>query len=98
MTSPQCWGLLFVWALLVRVGSVGTPCFALLTGFALVQASFEAAQLPPVHQTKPGMKALKVLPGQQDTCLPQASSVLLHLIHRQSDFAVLHEEYSQSAF
>ncbi len=30
-----------------------------------VQASFEAAQLPPVHQTKPGMKALKVLPGQQ---------------------------------
>ena len=30
-----------------------------------MQASFEAAQLPPVHQTKPGMKALKVLPGQQ---------------------------------
>ena len=29
-----------------------------------MQASFEAAQLPPVHQTKPGMKALKVLPGQ----------------------------------
>ena len=29
-----------------------------------LQASFEAAQLPPVHQTKPGMKALKVLPGQ----------------------------------
>lgn len=30
-----------------------------------MQASFEAAQLLPVHQTKPGMKALKVLPGQQ---------------------------------
>ena len=30
-----------------------------------MQASFEAAQLPPIHQTKPGMKALKVLPGQQ---------------------------------
>ena len=30
-----------------------------------MQASFEAAQLPPIHQTKPGMKVLKVLPGQQ---------------------------------
>ena len=30
----------------------------------LLQAGFEAAQQPPVHHTKPGMKALKVLPGQ----------------------------------
>ncbi|KAL3143939.1 hypothetical protein ABBQ32_003754 [Trebouxia sp. C0010 RCD-2024] len=31
-----------------------------------IEASFEAAQLPPVHQTKPGMKALKVLPVLPD--------------------------------
>lgn len=29
-----------------------------------LQATFEAAQQPPVHSTKPGMKALKVLPGE----------------------------------
>lgn len=31
-----------------------------------IEASFEAAQLPPVHQTKPSMKALKVLPVLPD--------------------------------
>lgn len=31
-----------------------------------IEASFVAAQLPPAHQTKPGMKALKVLPVLPD--------------------------------
>ena len=35
-----------------------------------IEATFEAAQLPPVHQTKPDMKAMKVLPGQ-----------ILHTVH-----------------
>lgn len=40
-----------------------------------VEASFEAAQLPPVHQTKPSMKALKVLPVLPDAERSQHSYV-----------------------
>ncbi|DBA95535.1 hypothetical protein WJX82_011579 [Trebouxia sp. C0006] len=36
------------------------------TQLEAIQASFEAAQLPPVHQTKPSMKALKILPVLPD--------------------------------
>ena len=43
------------------------------------QASFEAAQLPPVHQTKPAMKALKVLPGQFRSTF-QATNAFWHAL------------------
>ena len=30
----------------------------------LVQAGFEAAQQPPVHQSNPSLEAVEVLPGE----------------------------------
>ena len=48
---------------ILKVTVTVRPVQHMTLDYGCSQASFEAAQLPPVHQTKPAMKALKVLPG-----------------------------------
>lgn len=65
---------------------------------ACLQATFTAAQQPPVHSTKPGMKALKVLPGQWPTLAHFFRNAVCHELAASTvDLSMLYKSSVRSA-